>query len=248
MKKIYIIFAALLLMSTAYSQQTYQDVIYLKNGDVATGMIVENVPNSYVKLETPNESVVTFKYTDIKKFTKEKIVKNKNLNATSDISTTTQDPALGVNSYEFNSLALGLGNSYGGVGVNFEHRFGTLAVTLGVGYFPAPANYAHGAALYSAGIKLFVPNSSLYLNLQFGSFGIVATELNIPSYDYTSFYSYSTQKVLYGPSALFGNTFWFGHYIGLNGGLGVSYNLQSISWKNNETLFLALDLGLKLRL
>ncbi|MBO8152298.1 MAG: outer membrane beta-barrel protein [Candidatus Marinimicrobia bacterium] len=51
----------------------YLDVIYLKNGDVAKGMIVENVPNDYVKLEIPGGTILTFKYSEIERFAKEKI-------------------------------------------------------------------------------------------------------------------------------------------------------------------------------
>lgn len=49
----------------------YVDVIYLKNGDVAKGIIIENVPNDYVKLESSGGTLLTFKYSEIEKFAKE---------------------------------------------------------------------------------------------------------------------------------------------------------------------------------
>ncbi len=70
MKKIKTVILMISLSSVLlYSQQVYRDVIYLKNGDIAKGMIIENVPNDYVKLETENGSVISFKYVDIQKFT-----------------------------------------------------------------------------------------------------------------------------------------------------------------------------------
>jgi hypothetical protein len=53
-----------------YSQEKI-DVIYLKNGDVRKGTVIENVPNDYIKIETNDGSIFTIKYADIEKMTKE---------------------------------------------------------------------------------------------------------------------------------------------------------------------------------
>ncbi len=47
------------------------DVIYLKNGDIRKGIIIENVPNEKVKIETSDGSIFTIQYADIQKITKE---------------------------------------------------------------------------------------------------------------------------------------------------------------------------------
>jgi hypothetical protein len=52
--------------------QERTDIIHLKNGDVLRGIIIENIPNDRVKIELPGGSVLTVKYADILKFTKEK--------------------------------------------------------------------------------------------------------------------------------------------------------------------------------
>jgi hypothetical protein len=54
------------------------DVIYLNNGDIAKGLIVENKPNDYLKIEIPGGSIFTFKYSDILLITKEEISENIN--------------------------------------------------------------------------------------------------------------------------------------------------------------------------
>jgi hypothetical protein len=51
--------------------QEKTDVVYLKNGDVRKGVIIENVPNDYIKVETIDGSIFTIKYDDIQKMTKE---------------------------------------------------------------------------------------------------------------------------------------------------------------------------------
>jgi hypothetical protein len=61
---------SVLFFSVGLSQERI-DVIYLKNGDIRKGIITENVPNEYIKIETSDGSVFTIKYTDIQKMTKE---------------------------------------------------------------------------------------------------------------------------------------------------------------------------------
>lgn len=61
---------SVLVCSFCLSQEK-MDVVYLKNGDIRKGTIVENVPNEYVKVETSDGSIFTIKYSDIKKIAKE---------------------------------------------------------------------------------------------------------------------------------------------------------------------------------
>jgi hypothetical protein len=73
MKRILCSFAIILFFSLSYVfGQARVDVITLKNGDVLKGEIVENVPNNYVKIELPGGSMLTVKYSDIEKFSREK--------------------------------------------------------------------------------------------------------------------------------------------------------------------------------
>ncbi|GEM_PF-1907671 len=72
MKRALLMIAILLIVSiTSVLAQERIDVIYLKNGDVLKGIIVENVPNVHVRIELQGGSVLTVKYADIAKFTKE---------------------------------------------------------------------------------------------------------------------------------------------------------------------------------
>jgi len=79
MKRILLLITALsLLLAGAATADDYLDVIYLKNGDIIKGVIVEGAtltnPSAYVKIETGNGSVITILYADILKFTREKKV------------------------------------------------------------------------------------------------------------------------------------------------------------------------------
>jgi hypothetical protein len=56
----------------AASAQQYQDVVYLKNGRVIKGQIMEQIPNVSLRIETNGESL-TLPMTDVEKITKEKV-------------------------------------------------------------------------------------------------------------------------------------------------------------------------------
>ncbi len=79
MKRVLLLAAAIWLsLAGAVMAQEYIDVIYLKNGDIIKGVIVEGAtltsPGAYVKVETGNGSVITILYGDVLKFAKEKAV------------------------------------------------------------------------------------------------------------------------------------------------------------------------------
>jgi len=68
------LFSLLLLVmfsSFAFSQQNYQDVVYLKNGSVIRGMIIEQVPNKSIKIETSDKSLFVYPIDEVEKITKE---------------------------------------------------------------------------------------------------------------------------------------------------------------------------------
>ncbi len=59
--------------SNSYSE--YQDVVYLKNGSIIRGMIIEQIPGISLKLETRDGNVFVYKMEEIEKMTKEKTVR-----------------------------------------------------------------------------------------------------------------------------------------------------------------------------
>lgn len=58
-----------------YAQtNNYVDIVYLNNGSIIKGVIIENTPNVAVKLKTADGSVFVYAYSDILKFAKEEII------------------------------------------------------------------------------------------------------------------------------------------------------------------------------
>ena len=68
-----IIFSLTILMivySFAIGQETI-DVIYLKNGDMVKGIIIENALDNYIKIELEGGTILTYNYDDIDSFSQE---------------------------------------------------------------------------------------------------------------------------------------------------------------------------------
>ena len=62
----------MLLCSALFtSAQVMQDVVYLKNGSIIRGTIIEQVPNKSLKIKTNDGSVFVYEINDVEKITKE---------------------------------------------------------------------------------------------------------------------------------------------------------------------------------
>ena len=51
--------------------QNYQEVVYLKNGSVIRGMIIEQIPNQSVKIQTSDGNIFVYQISEVEKITKE---------------------------------------------------------------------------------------------------------------------------------------------------------------------------------
>lgn len=128
-----------------------------------------------------------------------------------------------------------------------EYRSNALSFHAGVGYFKPSKDYAKESIFFSGGIKFFLVRD-FYLNLQFGHLGIEAKQYVFYDMYGTIITTKVEQKNLYGPSVLLGGTLWLSNSLGVNGALGGSYNMVEIDWTDDDKFFVALDLGLTLKL
>ena len=55
----------------AFSQTSIQETIYLKNGSVIKGLVIEQVPNEHVKVQTKDGSIFVYDASEVEKITKE---------------------------------------------------------------------------------------------------------------------------------------------------------------------------------
>jgi len=74
MKKIALLLLSFLFTLATYAQQPqYEDVVYLKNGSIIRGMIVEQVPNQSIKIQTLDRNVFVFEMDQVERITKEEV-------------------------------------------------------------------------------------------------------------------------------------------------------------------------------
>jgi hypothetical protein len=82
-KKIFIstMAAVLILILNPFvtkGQSNYEDVVYLKNGGIMHGLIIEQVPNVSLKIQTADRNVFAYKIEEIEKITKEPVIYQQN--------------------------------------------------------------------------------------------------------------------------------------------------------------------------
>ncbi|MBP5526250.1 MAG: hypothetical protein J6Y11_11695 [Paludibacteraceae bacterium] len=70
MKKI-LMFAVMLISSISAFSQSFSELVYLKNGSVIKGDIVELLPDSLIKIEVADGSVYAFEYKEIEKISRD---------------------------------------------------------------------------------------------------------------------------------------------------------------------------------
>ncbi len=71
MKKIITLIVFTLISTIVLAQNNYQDIVYLKNGSVIRGVIIEQVPSKSLKIETADKSIFVYQMDEIEKITKE---------------------------------------------------------------------------------------------------------------------------------------------------------------------------------
>lgn len=71
MRKLLLLLTLLFSISTYVAAQNYTEVVYLKNGSVIKGVIIEQVPNVSLKIKTSDGSLIICQMNDVEKITKE---------------------------------------------------------------------------------------------------------------------------------------------------------------------------------
>ncbi|MBO4483100.1 MAG: hypothetical protein J5735_04720 [Prevotella sp.] len=73
-KKIFMLFAALSCYIGMLAQDV-RDVVYLKNGSIIKGMVIEQIPTESLKIKTSDGSLFVYKMEEVLKIVKEEVVK-----------------------------------------------------------------------------------------------------------------------------------------------------------------------------
>lgn len=103
---IVILTVVLMFTSVASAQENMSDIVYLKNGSVIRGVIVENILNVSVKVQTEDGNIFVFTYDEIEKLGREQAFSYKNTQALGRKS--------GAAAWGLSFLLPGLGQFYNG--------------------------------------------------------------------------------------------------------------------------------------
>lgn len=231
-----------------FSQSEMQEVVYLKNGSIIKGIIVEQVPNKSLKIQTPDGSLFFCDLNEVEKITKEVPVRTSyRRTASSDNqSMDNSEPTIKANGYKAfidfgytvgtGDHAIGraeLTTSHGyqfnpylfiGGGAGFQYYHEAEAFTLPI-FADIRVNFTQGAIVPFAGIK-----AGYTLNLTDGLYGIgaylapsVGVKFVLPDRKAVNLslgYTAQFEKVSYNYNYGNGNGNGYGYYHNSNENLG----------------------------
>ena len=70
-------FITIISFSASAQSGNIEDLVYLKNGSIIRGIIIELIPNESLKVQTKDGSIFAYKMTEVDKITKEQIANNR---------------------------------------------------------------------------------------------------------------------------------------------------------------------------
>jgi len=70
-KSLFVIALLLVSVYTVLAQEYVKETVYLKNGSIIKGIVVEQIPNETIKIQTADGSLFVYKMSEVEKITKE---------------------------------------------------------------------------------------------------------------------------------------------------------------------------------
>lgn len=154
-----------LVGGTSLVAQQWQDVVYLKNGSIIRGVIVEQVPGKSLTIKTADGNVFVFDLQEVEKMTREE--PKKELRSLREKEGVVENPAV-------NSLYIELGGNALAYSVNYDRIYDERYVfRAGIGYFgvdnasvaiiPLTASYlfGRGASKFEIGVGMTIVTARL---------------------------------------------------------------------------------------
>ncbi len=140
MKKLIFIISALMCFAFTMEAQDFQDVVYLKNGQVIRGSIVKPLDENGVKIMNSNSDVLSFSADQVRKVAREKMLHQNQKNVVHAYqpkgftNITTLGYGFGVGSYEIMDNTVDNELSYFSIHtINGYHLNDLLSLGLGIG-------------------------------------------------------------------------------------------------------------------
>lgn len=109
MKKIIALLIIFIGIQIDGNAQSYKEVVYLKNGSIINGIVIEQVPNESLKIQTVDGSIYVYKMSEVEKIAKEAIPQNYNGFSSNGMGRNTDNIAKGYKGFVDFGYALGVG-------------------------------------------------------------------------------------------------------------------------------------------
>ena len=146
-----IIFAGWILTISCLAQESYEDVVYLKDGSIIRGMIIEQIPGKTIKVQTRDGNVFVYSINLVTKITKELALQRR--------SEQTEGPSLGAFGLRGNVGTGVQGNLGFGGGVTFAWMpQSSTAYEFGIDVFFSEINdhYTEGFGTRTEALDLLI--------------------------------------------------------------------------------------------
>jgi hypothetical protein len=133
--RFFIIFSLLVFFATSSQAQTKtEDIVYLKNGGVTKGQIIEIIPDSIVKIQTKDKYVFVYKYNQVQKIVRQEITGSKTTQSVPAVNRDTIPKPAFKDSGFYTIIKLGPGNSSSNYHIINGYQFNPyLLLGFGVG-------------------------------------------------------------------------------------------------------------------
>jgi len=81
---IMLLFLSVFICTDLVAQQNYQDVVYLRNGSIIRGIIIEQIIGKSLKIQTAENNVFVYSLDEVEKITKEQISEKDNYKSSNE--------------------------------------------------------------------------------------------------------------------------------------------------------------------
>jgi hypothetical protein len=269
MKLLIKVLVLLFITISCYAQDSYQDVVYLKNGSIIRGTIVEQVSDKMIKIQIADESILVYKIDEVDRIAREPIPANLLKNPNSGClfkRAVTASVGLSLPSghnYFSDSWNTGLNV---GVGYNMPIK-NNLFITTNFDFNSIPLNndkfkesYISGSSINGGTTKIISITCGIqsrteilsdkidyYLGMEAGLFSLSVSDIKI-DYSYSSYkYSYTvSSESEKGFQVLFGAGVEYVLSEKMNLLLGFKYGVCLT--KNENTVYIPVKAGLSYNL
>ncbi len=224
----------MLFVATIAQAQSSQEVVYLKNGSVIRGVIIEQVPNESLKIQTADGSIFAYQMDEVEKITKEQ---SANTRTHHGFTLNHKGRQQGYRGFVDVSGIIGVGDySDSRIGISTSHGYQfNPYLFLGGGI---ATNYHFGPEKFF--LPIYVHLRSEFLNHSYSPFA----DLRI---GYSFFINPIQARGGFYTEALIGYRFAVGEKIGISVGVGYSLQMRTDFYRNKEFSWDHYEHGINIR-